>query len=140
MKVSRRANNDRYYCLQTRWFGVYVHRIHHSEGPTFHTHPWSWVSIVFGSYDDERLVRSGTDGWLVTSRTRRVFGWNRCRAGVAHRVTLPRGPVWTICFRVPRRCQWQVLSPDGDVIEVEPWTGLENPSRTEYATPSTPTT
>lgn len=133
MKVSRRGTNDRYYLVQTRWFGVYVHRIHHDEGETYHTHPWSWFSIVFGAYDDHRLHRSGTDGWLVTHSSRRVRYWNRCRAGEAHRVTLPRGPVWTICFRGRRRGRWEVQDAEGAVLEVEPWTGMENPTRTEYA-------
>lgn len=126
-KVSRRANLDRYYLISTRWFSVFAHRVHHDEHVgIYHTHPWSWVSFVFGVYDDHRVALTGP--WH-----RRVFGLNACRAGVPHRVTLVNGPVWTLCVHGPRRCQWAVYDAGGNVLEVEPWRGVEKPERKEYA-------
>jgi hypothetical protein len=135
-KASRRANVDRYYLLSTRWFGVFLHRIHHDDKPgIYHTHPWSWFSIVFGSYWDMRpaSVDGGETAFLDICRARLVRGWNLCLAGLPHRVVLNKRPVWTLCFHGPRRVKWQVQDGAGRVLETEPWTGTEKPQRTEYA-------
>jgi hypothetical protein len=122
--ASRRANADRYYILQTRFLGIFLHRIKKSESRgIYHTHPWSWFSIILGSYWDFRQ-----DGrWGL-----RLF-FNYCRAGEAHRLELNRGPVWTLCFRGPKREQWKVVDENGNVLEIQPWQGTENKSRQEYA-------
>lgn len=126
--VSRRANVDRYYLLSTRWFGVFLHHIKADEKiGVYHTHPWSWFSIVLrGRYWDHRPGKNNE--YLKIVRR-----FNSCRAGDPHRVILPGDPVWTLCFRGPRRIKWQVQDGDGHVLETEPWTGTENPQRTEYA-------
>jgi len=121
VKVSRRDNLDRYYLLQAFGFGLFVHRIHHSEDTdTFHSHPWGWFSLIFGSYVEERLDEA--------PRTRRW--WNRIRAGEAHRVELPKGPVWTILVHGRRRVPWQVFDRSGRVLDTEPWRGVGG--RTSY--------
>ena len=126
MQVSRRASIDRYYMLRTRWGSLFVHHFKRDDRTdTFHTHPWSWVSLIFGAYDDQRLADVPRRKWFV----------NWCRAGVAHRVTLPCGPVWTILIHGPRRVRWQVHAPDGRVLEVEPWRGVGNIARKEYVEP-----
>lgn len=123
MKVSRRATVDRYYIVKLAGFAVFVHHIHHDDPPdVMHSHPWPWLSIILGSYDEERF------GEPV--RRRRLF--NFIRAGDPHRVTLPNGPVWTILIHGRRRCPWAVIDRDGVVIDVEPWRGVENPDRTSY--------
>lgn len=126
MKVSKRATNDRYYVFQWCGWGIFVHRLHHDEEEgIYHSHPWSWVSIVFGSYLDYRSHNS---------RLVRLFNW--CKAGIPHRVTLPYGPVWTICIHGPRRVPWAVFQKHNDghfsQLEQEPWRGTENPGRTTY--------
>jgi hypothetical protein len=78
---------------------------------------------VLGTYLDHRIG--------VTAR--RVLGINWCRAGVPHRVTLPRGPVWTLCLHGPRRVKWAVFDEAGRRLEEEPWRGTDKPERTEYA-------
>lgn len=126
MKVSRRATVDRYYLASWRGWAVFLHRIHRDEQEgVYHSHPWSWVSVILGSYTDHRFVVTG-----ARSRVRQFFNW--CRAGEPHRVTLHNGPVWTLCIHAPRVCQWATFDQLGQVIEREPWRGTANPERTEY--------
>jgi hypothetical protein len=123
VKVSRRETLDRYYVVKLFGCAIFVHRIHHDDPiDVFHTHPWSWLSVILGSYDEERFGRA--------PQRRRLL--NFIRAGDAHRVTLPNGPVWTILIHGPRRCPWVVVDRDGEIIEVEPWRGVENPTRKSY--------
>ena len=120
MKVSRRDNLDRYYLVQAFGYGIFLHRIHHDEGLSLHSHPWSWASLIFGSYVEERLGEA--------PRVRR--GWNAMRAGVAHRVVIPNGPVWTLLVHGRRRVPWKVFDRGGHVLDVEPWRGVGG--RTSY--------
>lgn len=123
MKVSRRANLDRYYLLEWRGWALFLHRIHHDENPgVYHSHPWSWVSLVFGRYLDHRI---GQESRLV-----RFLNW--CPAGLPHRVTLPAGPVWTLCLHAPRSARWAVHDESYRAVEWEPWRGTEKPERIEY--------
>lgn len=140
MKVSRRATVDRYYLASWRGWAVFLHRIHRDEQEgVYHSHPWSWVSVILGSYTDHRFVYpwgsrlgtgTGTGTRSTRSRVRQFFNW--CRAGEPHRVTLHNGPVWTICIHAPRVCPWATFDQWGQVIEREPWRGTDNPERTEY--------
>ena len=123
MKISRRDNLDRYYVLQALGLGLFVHHIHHDELPdVFHSHPWSGVSLIFGSYLEERFGEP--------PRLRRLF--NVIRAERFHRVTLPSGPVWTVFihWRRPAGHLWAVKSRDGRILDVEPWRGVGG--RTSY--------
>lgn len=123
MKVSRRASIDRYYLLSLFGYGVFLHHIHHDDPkPVMHSHPWAWFSVIFGRYEETRQGQP--------TQTRR--GFNYCKPGVPHRVTLPYGPVWTLLFHGPRRCRWVVTDLDGNVLEEEPWTGTENAERKSY--------
>jgi hypothetical protein len=122
VKVSRRDTIDRYYILEWRGWAVFIHHIKQSDPRNvMHTHPWSWVSLIFGSYLEERPGRK--------PRLRRF--WNACRAGVPHRVTIDK-PLWTILVHGPREMPWAVTNDAGEVLEVEPWTGTENADRTSY--------
>ena len=95
--------------------------MHHSEEKDiFHTHPWSGISFIFGSYSEEKL--------LLSSRKKQWFNW--VKATVPHRVSLPDGPVWSL-FIHGRRCnRWQVVHRDGHIIDTEPWRGVGG--RTSY--------
>lgn len=137
-RASRRANLDRFYLIQTPWFGVFLHRIKKSDKEgVYHTHPWSWFSIVFGRYIDVRLAPADRGELSFLGQpvyVNRKAGFNSCPAGLAHRVVLEGDkPVWTLCFRGPRRCQWKVIDTNRNVVEIEPWSGTEKPERVEYA-------
>jgi len=123
MKVSRRDNLDRYYLVSWRGWALFAHHIHHDERPNvYHSHPWSWVSLILGCYNDHRIGAPPRRAWL--------FNW--CKAGEPHRVTLPRGPVWSLCLHVPRSVRWAVFDAAGKILEIEPWRGVDHPERTAY--------
>jgi hypothetical protein len=122
VKVSRRDNLDRHYVLQWRGFGLFAHRIHHDEdADIFHSHPWNGFSIILGGYLEERFGERPAMRWL----------FNVIRGDVFHRVTLPRGPVWTIFVHGRRWNRWAVRHRDGRVLDVEPWRDVGG--RTSYA-------
>jgi hypothetical protein len=119
VKVSRRETCDRYYLFQAFGCGLFVHRIHHDEHPdVFHSHPWDGVSLIFGSYLEERFGEQ--------PRLRRFF--NVIRATGFHRVSLPNGPVWTLFVHGRRSNKWATKHRDGRVLRVEPWRGVGGPS------------
>lgn len=122
MKISRRDNLDRYYLLQAFGFGLFAHRIHHDETPdVFHSHPWDGVSLIFGSYLEERLGETPKTRW----------GFNVVRARRFHRISLPRGPVWSLFLHGRRYNRWAVCDREGKVLDVEPWRGVGG--RTSYS-------
>lgn len=113
MKVSRGESLDRFYIAKAFGFGLFAHRIHHSDPPgVYHSHPWSGLSIIFGSYrecykDDSRV------------RRRWVFNWVSARRH--HRTVVDR-PVWTLFFHLRKSNQWSVLDDAGNAV-VAPWKG-----------------
>jgi hypothetical protein len=115
LKVSRRDNLDRYYLFKLFGFGLFLHYIHDDEDPWFfHNHPWNGISIIFGTYLEER---HGKEPRLRT-------GFNFVRAERYHRVTLPFGPVWTLFFHWPRKNRWSVIDRNGRIVSLEPWRGI----------------
>jgi hypothetical protein len=122
MKISRRDNLDRFYVLQARGFGLFVHHMHHDENvDVFHSHPWDGVSLIFGGYLEERFEKRPRMRWL----------FNVIRAKHFHRVTLPMGPVWSIFVHGRRKNEWAVKHRDGRILDTEPWHGIGG--RTAYA-------
>ena len=122
MKVSRRDNLDRYYVLQAFGYGIFLHRIHHDETvDIFHSHPWDGWSLIFGGYLEERFREPPRFRWL----------FNTIRASRFHRVSLPRGPVWSLFVHGRRKNRWAVKHRDGRILDVEPWRGVGG--RTAYA-------
>jgi hypothetical protein len=119
--VSKRDNLDRYYLLKIFGFGIFLHHIHHDEDEgVYHNHPWSGLSIIFGSYIEQY--------WNQKPKIRRWFNW--IRATRHHRVTLFK-PVWTLFIHGPRSNKWSVLNERGEVVDVEPWRGVGG--RTSYS-------
>ena len=115
MKVSRRDNLDRYYILQAFGLGLFVHYIHHDEAvDVFHSHPWDGLSFIFGGYLEERFGKSSRMRWF----------FNVVRAKRFHRVSLPKGPVWSVFVHGRRKNTWEVKRRDGVVVDVEPWRGV----------------
>jgi hypothetical protein len=122
VRVSRRACVDRYYLLQWRGFGLFLHHIHHSDPINVtHNHPWNFVSLIFGNYVEYRKGRSV-----------RRWGFNFLRAGVQHRIQITK-PVWTLVLHGRRSVEWTVCDEvTGEVIRREPWRGVGNIEQTSY--------
>ena len=121
MKISKRANVNRYYLLKFFGLGVFLHKIHHSDPEVFHSHPWSWFSIIFGSYWENR----------VFGRWRKRTLFNFCKYGHCHRVVIDK-PVWTLFFHGRRQGTWIVTDKTGEILETNPWRGVDNQDRVDY--------
>ena len=101
--------------------GVFVHDIHDPDPELFHTHPWDGVSFIFGEYEEE----------LFGEAPKRRRFVNFVSAHHPHRVTLPKGRVWSLFIHGPRKNRWSVRRREGMVTDVEPWRGTEG--RKSYA-------
>jgi hypothetical protein len=124
MKISRGAALDRYYLLKLFGFGIFLHRIHHSDPGAvylvprsgdvalYHSHPWSGLSLILGSYVEIRYGENPKRRWL----------WNWINAKVHHRVLIAK-PVWTLFIHLPKSNRWSVINENGCVLSEEPWKG-----------------
>lgn len=111
-RVSKRDNNDRYYVAKLFGFALFIHRIHTDEEPdVFHSHPWSGISLILGSYVEER----------PGDRKRKRRWLHYLPARQHHRLELPNGPVWTLFLHFRRSNQWTVVDRRGETLAVEPW-------------------
>ena len=121
MKVSRGTSIDRFYLVKLFGFGVFVHRIHHSDPPThLHNHPWSGLSLIWGGYLEETRT-IGPDGVPQFDIKIKNF-WNWVPAKRHHRVIVGR-PVWTL-FIHGRKCnRWTVIDRKGAITAEAPWEG-----------------
>lgn len=89
---------DRWYVIQTPWFGIMFHRIFRPDNQRdLHDHPWSFLSfIVRGSY-----IEDTPDG----PKFRCLFNYKR--AEDAHSIRqVSRSPIWTLVFTGPKRRKW----------------------------------
>jgi hypothetical protein len=113
MKVSKGASLDRYYLFKLFGFGLFLHKIHHSDPvERFHSHPWSGLSVIFGTY-----IEKFVDG---TFKHRRWFNWINAKR---HHQVIINKPTWTLFFHLPKSNQWEIVDYKGDVIATEPWKG-----------------
>ncbi len=116
MKVSKRDNLDRYYLLKLFGYGVFLHKIHHDEDvDVYHNHPWDGISLIFGSYLEERLGEQ--------PKVKRFI--NIVKAERYHRVSLPKGLTWTLFIHGRRYNKWTVVNKKGKVLSEEPWRGVD---------------
>jgi hypothetical protein len=114
MRVSKRDTLDRYYLFRIGRIGFFLHWMHTDElADVFHSHPWSWVSFILGGYLEERLGEKPRMRWF----------FNSSPAERQHRVTLPRGPVWSLLIHGRRKNRWKVVHRSGHVLATEPWKG-----------------
>lgn len=120
IKVSRRDNVNRYYLIKFFGYGIFLHYIHHDEPESFHNHPWPGLSLILGSYKEEKLNERARVKWF--------FNWV---GKTPHRVTLPNGPVWTLFFHFKKNNQWKVFNKAGQILSEEPWKGIGG--RTNYS-------
>ena len=113
LKVSRGDSLDRFYLFKAFGCGLFVHRIHHSDPVgVYHSHPWSGLSIILGSYEE-----SYRDDTRV--RRRRFLNWVRANR---HHRTIVNKPVWTIFFHLRKSNQWSIMDTTGAKVEA-PWEG-----------------
>lgn len=120
LPVSRKGVIDRYYLIRSRWgFGVKLHRIHTSD-PYFHTHPWNGLSIVLGSYSEDRVFGDGTREHRPKVRL------NYVAAHRPHRVQITK-PTWTIFIHGPRFNEsWSFFDDNAGTLTPQgaaPWRG-----------------
>lgn len=129
MKVSKGASLDRYYLFKLFGFGVFIHKIHHSDPEgLYHSHPWNGVSLILGKYkeyfqDDANCVlyRHWVQGAPKDGHHPRYL-INFIRGSRHHRVVVSR-PTWTLFFHLRKSNQWSIVNRKGEVISDEPWEG-----------------
>ena len=110
-KADRGVLLYRYYLLDTRWFGIYLHRLMTSdEDRALHDHPWSFVTWLIGGGYWEVIPHSRTGGNI--RHWRRRFSVLYRPAEWAHRLELAR-PTWTLVCRWRTRRIWGFFLPDG---------------------------
>jgi hypothetical protein len=113
MKTSRGDSLDRFYLWQGFGLGLFAHRIHHSDPPgVYHSHPWSGLSIILGTYQEN---------YRDDTRVRRRWFLNWVRANRHHR-TIVRKPVWTIFFHLRKSNKWSIVDDSGRTAHT-PWDG-----------------
>lgn len=119
--VSKGQSIDRYYLWKLFGWGVFLHRIHHSDPRgLFHNHPWSGLSLIWGGYAEETWER-GADGVPEVDVKIRWF-WNWVPAKRHHRVIV-NSPVWTLFIHGPKCNLWTVIDTLGVVKAEAPWEG-----------------
>lgn len=118
MKIPRRAIRDRclpgkrpllvrYYLLQTRWLGVYVHHLLRSDHrDALHDHPWGFVTWLLSSGYWEHTPAGRC--W------RRRFSVLVRPATWQHALELER-PCWTLVVRFCRVREWGFWTARGFV-------------------------
>lgn len=115
MKISKRDTCDRYYIFSLLGFALFIHKLHHDEEiGVYHNHPWSGISIILGSYWEQRF------GDIL--RQRRWFHF--LPAKTHHRLELKGKTVWTIFFHFRRCNKWTVIDKNGNILVTEPWRAI----------------
>lgn len=132
----------RYYLIQTRWFGVYLHKFLRSDERVMHDHPWWFWSLVLSGWYAEHLPPTmlGTTDWAAMhGQTRRDYTQPHAEPGRevhrlpgslayrpakwVHRVELPCSftrnrkavtmPVWSLVLVGRRVREWGFWERDG---------------------------
>lgn len=117
MKISKGESLDRYYLFKLFGYGLFLHHIHHSDPDLiYHSHPWSGLSIIFGSYTE---VFYNDDGQIETKK-RTLFNWIPDYRHHSVKVG-PKG-VWTLFFHLPRSNTWSIVDNFGNKVN-SPWEG-----------------
>lgn len=125
-KISEGESLDRFYLFKLFGFGVFLHHIHASDPhETFHNHPWSGLSIIFGKYWEYVAELDYNDGTVIgvttTGYCRRFFNWIPAKRYHQVRLTTMRG-IWTLFFHLPKSNKWSVIDRRGEKVDA-PWEG-----------------
>lgn len=96
----------RYYLFRTKWFGVYIHKLHVSDFPVPHDHPWDFITcplkVGYVEYDEKgNGTRRLPFRFAFRKATR--FHWLE---------KVDARPVWTLFIRFKRIRDWGFLVGD----------------------------
>lgn len=103
----------RYYILKTKWFGIYLHKIHKSDADrALHDHPWRFTSMI---------LKSGYIEYFPEGRTQRrgFLSLGVRPAEALHRVQLFTDktgkviPAWTLVFVTGKQREWGFMTDEG---------------------------
>jgi hypothetical protein len=102
----------RFFFLNTRWLGVYLHRIDRADADReLHDHPWSFVSLVLRGWYYERLrERDGRHRYIE----RRRFSLAYRHFIAVHRIALVAPNTWTLVIRGYDRRTWGFYQQAGE--------------------------
>lgn len=115
-KVIGPAHNvylTRYYIIQNKFFGLYLHRIHRADNDRdLHNHPWAFAVayILKGGYTEQRLSRN------LELKNRSRGGFNFISGPCFHRIAKVTPNLYTLFFRGPRVKEWGFLTTNGGKI------------------------
>ena len=113
MKISRGESLDRYYLFKAFGWGIFLHKIHHSDPQgLYHSHPWNGLSLILGKYVEIKYGDRRREKWL----------FNLIRGSIHHRVEVSR-PTWTLFIHAPRSNKWSIKDEVGNIVSEEPWRG-----------------
>lgn len=117
--ASRGPLLTRYFLLQTRWLGVYLHHLHASDDDrAMHDHPWTFVSLLLSSgYWEHAPCRcdyccENPNTGAIDRIWYRRFSILVRPAEWRHRLELVE-PCWTLVLRFRRRRLWGFWTTDG---------------------------
>ena len=107
---------DRWYLMQTPWFGIMFHRIFRPDNQRdLHSHPWPFFSILLrGQYTEQYRGEDGgrPDIQVLQQRRVRWFNWKGLKD--RHRISwCSRRPVWTLVFTGRKSQMWGFFVDDG---------------------------
>jgi hypothetical protein len=94
----------RYYLFRTNWLGVYIHKLHVSDYPVPHDHPWDFISCPLKTgyieYDEhgKGVLRKP---FRPAFRPAKRFHWLE---------KLDNRPTWSLFIRFKRIRDWGFLT------------------------------
>lgn len=84
----------KFYLFWFRGYGVFLQRIVDDDPPrVYHNHEWDSLNIYFGTIEQGTLK-----GTLFTYEYVDIVSCFWMKATQFHRIQLPCGPVWRLCF------------------------------------------
>jgi hypothetical protein len=106
--INNRVHLYRWTLFRCRWFQVVLHNFRSDDPPDLHDHAWWNVSIVLRGVLKETTYKHVP--WAVLpayySRYLRAGSVRIRSAAELHRLSVVRGPVWTLFITGPERRQW----------------------------------
>lgn len=118
--INDRVHLYRWTLFRCRWFQIVLHNFRSDDPPDLHDHAWWNVSIVLRGVLKETTLKHAP--WLARgayySRHLRAPCVRIRSAAELHRLSIVRGPVWTLFITGPECRLWGYDTDAGWV----PWT------------------